>query len=109
MFGFYEMFKVEDFVTEKALSCLFPKSENQKEINILKENQQKFSDSYLCLRIITYDIHDTLLVIFNYKKRYKYYSRKGQTIFRPINAKKRNCEPYPKDIEPVCCRCVNYK
>ena len=35
MFGFYEMFKVEDFVMEKALPCwliLMPKSKNLKEV-----------------------------------------------------------------------------
>ena len=104
MFGFYEMFKVEDFVMEKALPCwliLLPKSKNLKEISIIKENQQKF--------VTPYDIHDTILDIFNYKKGHKYYSRMGQTIFKPINAKERNCEAYLKDIEPVWCRCVNYK
>ena len=104
MFGFYEMFKVEDFVHEKPLPfwfILFPKSDNETEINIIKENQQKF--------ITAYDIHDTILDIFNYKKGNHYYSRKGQTIFKPINSKIRNCEAYPKDIEPLWCRCKNYK
>ena len=104
MFGFYEIFKVEDFVMEKALPCwliLLPKSKNLKEISIIKENQQKF--------VTPYDIHDTILELFNYKKGHKYYSRMGQTIFKPINAKERNCEAYLKDIEPVWCRCVNYK
>ena len=102
MFGFYQIFMFQDFVTEKTLPywyILFPKSINDTEKNILKENQQKF--------ITAYDIHDTMINILNAKEGN--YSRKGQTIYKPINAKERDCKLYDKEIPPEWRRCINYK
>ena len=102
MFGFYQIFSFEDFVTEKTLPfwiILFPKSVNAKEKSIIKENQQKF--------ITAYDIHDTMIYLLNSNEGF--YTRKGQTIFKPINAKERDCNFYDKEIPPEWCRCINYK
>ena len=102
MFGFQQMFHFDDFFTEKTLPfwfILFPKSVNDTEIKILKENQQKF--------ITAYDIHDTMIDILNIKEGN--YSTKGQTIFKPIKSIERDCNLYAKEMPPEWCRCINYK
>ena len=105
MIGFYNIFQVEDFVMEKTLGTwliILPKnSVNKKEDEILKKNQQNI--------VTPYDIHDTMLDIFKFEKNTKYKSRYGQTVFEEINNLQRNCETYKLDLQPLWCRCIDYK
>ena len=105
MIGFYNIFQVEDFVMEKTLGTwliILPKnSVNKKEDKILKNNQQNI--------VTPYDIHDTMLDIFKFEKNTKYKSRYGQTVFEEINNLQRNCETYKLDLQPLWCRCIDYK
>ena len=104
MFGFNEIFKFEDYMIEKSLPTwlmLLPKSNNNTEIEIIKENQQKF--------VTAYDIHETLLDILNIGENSHYRSQKGKSIFKNINAEIRNCEYYGMEIGTNWCRCYKYK
>ena len=103
MIGFYNVFQVEDFVMEKTLASWFillPNKETKEEINNIIDNQQKI--------VTPYDIHDTMLDVIGYGSQSKYHSRFGQSIYKSINNKERDCLRYKQDLEDKWCRCINY-
>ena len=104
MFGFNEIFRFEDYMLEKSLPSWFmllPKCNNNTEVEIIKLNQQKL--------VTAYDIHETLIDILNLDKNSNYRSKKGKSIYKPINSKERNCNFYQKEIGSEWCRCLEYK
>ena len=104
MFGFNEIFRFEDYMLEKSLPSWFmllPKCNNNTEVEIIKSNQQKL--------VTAYDIHETLIDILNLDKNSNYRSKKGKSIYKPINSKERNCNFYQKEIGSEWCRCLEYK
>jgi hypothetical protein len=101
MFGFQQILHFEDYFMEKSLPfwyILFPISTNDTEKKIIRENQQKL--------ISAFDIHDTMIDMLNIKEGN--YSLKGQSIFKPINSKERDCNFYDGQMPQEFCRCINY-
>ena len=103
MIGFYNVFQVEDFVMEKTLASWFmilPNKESKEEVESIIGNQQKM--------VTPYDIHDTLLYMIGFEEGSKYHSRYGQSVFKAVNAKERDCVRYKQDLKDTWCRCINY-
>ena len=68
-------------------------------LNNLENNQQVF--------VTPYDIHDSLIDIIYNNENEKIKSRFGNSLFRYIEPKERNCLKY-KELSPQLCRCINY-
>ena len=58
--------------------------------------------------VTPYDIHDTLLYMIGFEEGSKYHSRYGQSVFKAVNAKERDCVRYKQDLKDTWCRCINY-
>ena len=89
---------------EKYLGLLLfilPNDGNYKLKNIIFNQQQM---------ITPYDIYDTLLDLINVDKNvYKNLDKnKGQSLFKKINGKERNCENYTGEITDDVCFCQKY-
>lgn len=96
---FYEEKKEEKYLG--LLLLILPIDGNYNLKNIIFNQQQM---------ITPYDIHDTLLDMINVDKyAYKNLDKnKGQSLFKKINGKKRNCQKYLGEITVDVCFCQKY-
>ena len=96
---FYEEKKMEKYLG--LLLFILPNDSNYKLKNIIFNQQQM---------ITPYDICDTLLdMIIVDKNVYKNLDKnKGQSLFKKINGKERNCENYTGEITDDVCFCQKY-
>ena len=96
---FYEEKKMEKYLG--LLLFILPNDGNYKLKNIIFNQQQM---------ITPYDIYDTLLDLINVDKNvYKNLDKnKGQSLFKKINGKERNCENYTGEITDDVCFCQKY-
>ena len=76
------------------------------ELSHLKGEETKPLSS--SLNVSPYDIHDTMLYMIGFEEGSKYHSRFGQSIYKAVNAKERDCFRYKQDLKDTWCRCINY-
>ena len=100
--GIYNIINSGDYIYENVLGFLAVilydfKDENK--INNLNKNQQIF--------VSPYDIHDTLVDIIYDSETKEIMSRYGDSLFRKMNSKERNCLKY-SELSKEDCRCINY-
>ena len=102
MYGYYRDIQAEDFLFERTLAFWFMILHGYKDkegIDNLNENMQTF--------LTPYDIYDTLSDIIFDEVNMKVHTRDelGYSVFRKIDAKKRNCMKYTEWPLDEMCHC----
>ena len=102
MYGFYRDIQADDFLFERTLAFWFMilhNFKNEEEIKNLEENQQTF--------LTPYDIFDTMSDIIFDEENMNVHTREdlGKSVFRKIDAKKRNCMKYTEWPLDEMCHC----
>ena len=100
----YNLINSDDYLYENVLGFLsfvffnFNLDDNIR--NNLEINQQTL--------VTPYDIHDTLIDIIFGEENSEFKSRFGESLFRYINGKERNCETYEELTKNSFCRCLKF-
>ena len=102
MYGYYRDIHADDFLFERTLAFWFMILHGYKDkegIENLNENEQTF--------LTPYDIHDTLSDIIFDEVNMNVHTREelGYSVFRKIDAKKRNCMKYTEWPLDEMCHC----
>ena len=100
--GIFNVINSEDYLYENVLGFLaivLYDYKDKKGIENLINNQQIFTTPY--------DIHDTLVDIIYNGENKEIMSRNGDSLFRKINSKERNCLKY-SELSLELCRCIKY-